>query len=465
MNCWIGHLSMFVLSASIALLPSCTREEPPAQQEAAPQVTNRLALSPEVVNNLGITFDVATRGRLGSWVSVSGQLEVPENRRWTLRAPARSRVLSVVPRWQAVARGAEIATLESPALPGAQRAIELAERTLAQATAETEAARARLFESDTHLREAESFQQACQDRLAELQALDHAGNPLGARELIEARRSVAEAGQARLDAAIARDELAARVARKQLEADQARLEVGERLSALALLVGASVEELSQRTDEGPAWRRLRTLALRAPAAGVVVELFAAQGEILDASAEVAQLFATDELRFRGFLPEGDLGTLAAGDPVRLEFPARTLEPATAALLPPVPVADARTRMIRVEAIVPNGNGALAHGMSVMAHVRVAESRSEEVLLSARCVVFDGLEAIVFKRDPNAPDAVTRTPVELGARSAGMVEVLAGVLDGDAVVADGVHQLKESGLGKASEGGHFHADGTWHRDHK
>jgi RND family efflux transporter MFP subunit len=210
---------------------------------------------------------------------------------------------------------------------------------------------------------------------------------------------------------------------------------------------------------------LRTLAVRAPAAGVVVELLASPGEILAAGAEVAQLFATDELRFRGHLPEGDAGVLAAGAPVRLELPSRRLEPVTASLLPPIPVADARTRMIQVEAIVPNESGALAHGMSAMAHVLVSESRNEEVLILARCVVLDGLEAIVFRRDPNAPDVVVRTPVELGARAAGRVEVLAGLLDGDAVVAHGVHQLKQAGLGQVPQGGHFHADGTWHSDHK
>ena len=61
--------------------------------------------------------------------------------------------------------------------------------------------------------------------------------------------------------------------------------------------------------------------------------------------------------------------------------------------------------------------------------------------------------------------VIRTPVELGARSSGYAEVIAGVLDGDELVADGVHQLKQTGLGKAPEGGHFHADGTWHEDHE
>jgi multidrug efflux pump subunit AcrA (membrane-fusion protein) len=98
-------------------------------------------------------------------------------------------------------------------------------------------------------------------------------------------------------------------------------------------------------------------------------------------------------------------------------------------------------------------------------VLLRESQHEEVIVPVRCVVFDGLEAIVFKRDPKTPNVVIRTPVELGARAAGQVEVLAGVMAGDALVADGIQQLKLTGLGKAPVGGHFHADGTWHEDHK
>ena len=72
-------------------LASCVPDAPVASQQGeAPAVTNRLDVPPEVVNNLGITFETATRGRLGVWRMVPGQLEVPENRRWMLRAPAKA---------------------------------------------------------------------------------------------------------------------------------------------------------------------------------------------------------------------------------------------------------------------------------------------------------------------------------------------------------------------------------------
>lgn len=450
----------------VFLWSACSPKQPSATADGQPaKTTNRLPVPPAVVNNLGITFEVATRGRLGAWHEVPGQLEVPESQRWILRAPARARVTRVVARWQRVQRGDEVATLESPEVLEAHRAIEFAERTLDRATVEMAAARDRLAESEAQLREAGSYEEASRQRLQELVALGEQGNAFTAREVIEARREVTDAGKARLDAAIARDELTSRVADKQLQADQARQSVAERLSALSVLTGSSVEELSARSDQGPAWRQVRTLGVRAAADGVVVELLTAPGEIVEAGAAILHVFDTRELRFRGRVPEGDLGTLMPGDRVRLEFAARSLPVVVTRLEPPLPIADARTRMVLVEAVVANQDGALAHGMSALARVLVEESENEEVLLPRRCVVFDGLEAIVFKRDPDDQSVVIRTPVELGARAGGHVEVFSGVLDGDVVVADGVHQLKQAGLGKAPEGGHFHADGTWHEDHK
>ncbi len=461
----LSAVASVLLGAAIVLVPSCSPVEKPLSQGAASPVTNRLDVPPEVVNNLGITWEKATRGRLGVWREVPGQLEVPESRRWTLRSPARARLVSVVPRWRAVEKGSEIAVLTSPELREAQRTIEFAQRTLDRARKEVVAARARLGDSKAHLADAKSFEAASRSRLVELEALHERGNALTIHEFIEARRTVTDAGKASLDAAITRDQLVSMVATKQLEADQALLSVDERLNGLAVLTGLSVQELTETIGKEPTWRTIDSLTVRAPAPGVVVELLAAHGETLETGAPIVRVFDTSELRFRGHLPEGDLGTLSAGNPVRLEFPSRQLRPIETVLNAPLPVADIETRMIHVEAVVANDSGILAHGISVMAHVLEMESAHEEVLIPSRCVVFDGLEAIVFRRDPDDPNVVIRTPVELGSRAAGQVEVFAGVLDGDAVVADGIHQLKRTGLGKPPLGVHVHADGTWHADHK
>jgi RND family efflux transporter MFP subunit len=453
------------LLMSVLSFWACDRtvdDQPPAK---APEITNRIELSSEVINNLGITFVQATRGKLGKWKQVPGELEVPESSRWTIRTPARARLLSVVPRWRVLVKGAEIARLTSADLQEDQRALELAQMSLVQLTEEIAAHRKRLAESEIYVREARAFEQASRSRLSALLTIKEEGNALTSREVIEARRTVTDASKASLDAAIVRDQLVAQVSTKQIHAEQARLSAIHRLRALAVLTGLTEAELLRVENEQPVWQSIHSLIVRAPASGVVVDLFASQGEALEQGSPIMQVFDTSELRFRGHLPEGDLGELSAGAAVRLEFPSRRMAQIQTTLDAPLPVADAETRMIHIEAAVTNERGILAHGISVMAHIRVSEGKQEEVLIPRRCVVFDGLEAIVFRRDPNESKAVVRTPVELGGTGANLVEVMAGILDGDEVVDAGIHQLKQTGLGKPPLGGHFHVDGTWHTKHK
>ena len=84
-----------------------------------------------------------------------------------------------------------------------------------------------------------------------------------------------------------------------------------------------------------------------------------------------------------------------------------------------------------------------------------------MFLPTACVLQDELETIVFRRAPAQPDQVIRTPVSIGRRAEGLVEILSEVGVGDEVVRDGAHQLRLTGTGKAPANGHFHADGTFH----
>lgn len=178
---------------------------------------------------------------------------------------------------------------------------------------------------------------------------------------------------------------------------------------------------------------------------------------------LASVVDPSTLVFRGYLPESDLTRLTLGAPIRIDA-AGTVTPVETTLWESPPAFDRDTRSILVSAWVPNPSLKIPQGISATAHIRLSEGKNEEVLIRDDCVIFDGLEAIVFRRDPSDPDSVTRTPVELGNRSGGTYEILAGVLDGDEVVLHGAHQLKQTGMGKAPEGGHFHADGTYHEGH-
>ncbi len=456
--------SVLALTA-LSMLASCSRDDPSeAPNKADTSITNRIAVPSEVVANLGITFAQATRGKVGSWIPVPGELYVPGSHRWNLRAPAQGRLTAVAPRWKEVEAGDVVAELTTPKLREAQQDLIAVYSRRANAKEESEAAHARLAEGEAQLRTAKELESASLERREHLRKLNKGANAFATKELLDSQRAHAEAGRAALEAAVRRDELRIAARRKELLRAGAQLRVDQSLSTFSLLTGRTLEELLDSREGAEDWTTLESIAVRAPASGTVVDVPVSRGETVDEGDPLVLVLDSSELRFRGWLPEGDIRSLRHGAPVRIELPGG-IAPVTTKLLGPMPVADRATRRVQVEALVANPDKTLPQGLSATAHVRVEESASEEVLLPEDCVVTDGLEMIVFRRDPKDAGFVIRTPVELGLRGAGNVEVLSGVLAGDYVVQKGIYQLKQTGLGKAPQGGHFHADGTWHAEHE
>ena len=491
----------------LLLVPAgCDSETPQEPGVEPPKTTNRIALSPEIIGNLGITFAEVTRGRLEHTLDVPGRLIVPDDRHWMVRTPSAGRIALRVERWATVERGDVVAELSTPALLELQRALfaALSEGEEAQAqlqamraeepalraqagtlVAAVAAARRRTAESEHMAASALEVAEAAAARIEELERIDDV-DALSRRELLEARRIHAEEREDALAAAIQRDDLAVRLAdlelrsaraRAHLEthaaeitvlerrAQSARLAFARQLHELAALTAYREDELTGPAGEGPLWQQLESVEMRAPGNGSVVDLLAAGGEWLENGQSVLEIVDASELLFRGQLPESDLGRIPADAPTVVVPSAEGWPPIESRLRGPLPVADEVARTIRILAPVPNVDGRLPAGLSAVARVLLRTSQHDEVLAPSDGVVRDGLEWVAFRRDPEEPSTVTRIPVELGERAGDRVEVLSGLLAGDEIVRNGIHQLVHSGLGRAPPGGHFHADGSWHEDHK
>jgi RND family efflux transporter MFP subunit len=468
----MSHLICTRTAAILALLAialgSCRGEPAMPHDHAAPAaqgVTNRIPLQTAQVADLGIVFATAERGRLTEWLRVPGQLEARSDRRWHLNAPAEGRVIAVGTRWQRVAAGDVIAELESPQLREAQESLLVATAALERSASVATRSRERLAEGERQWIAAKTLEAACRRREAELLALVGEGRSLGQKELLESQRASVDAARAALDAAVLRDDLERRAADAELELGRAALERDRRREELAALSGRNLLELGDASDATAAWRSLDTITVRAPATGVIVASTAAPGAWVERGAALAELVDLSQLRFVGILPESDLARLPADAAVEIALATAPGEVVTARLLGPAPAVDPTTRTICVEAELENPAMRWLDGGAATAQILLGTSQSEEVLVPASCVVEDGAERIVFVRDPANAAQVIRTPVELGRRSRDRVEILAGVLAGDVLVARGARPLAQSGKGKAPEGGHFHADGTWHAGDK
>ncbi|MEZ6197135.1 MAG: efflux RND transporter periplasmic adaptor subunit [Planctomycetota bacterium] len=463
--------------------------------------TNRIDLGAQTERNLGITWAEARSGRLEVVLSVPGEITPRPGHEWTIAAPLGGIVTEIAELWSEVERGQFVATLAGPDLAQAQEDLDAARgradaarlelarvragveplRDLATALAEalraTEAARPAL---ETAVGAAEALARASRSRLEDVTRL-RATDAVSEATLLAARREALEADEAALHAANALRDVRVEIARKGHELSEARIDIDERegrlaalearlaaaesafatrLGALAAASGTTAEELGALVDGRPLWSRMRELPLRAPAGGVVAERRISRGSHCDRDEVLLVILDPETLGFRALLPEADAARLPTDLALRVAVPG-VAEPVDAEDVRVRPVADSRSRSLVLEARLPNPDHRLRPGLSARGLVRLDRSETEEILVPAACVVRDGLEFLVFRRDPADADRVIRTPVTMGRRSGDLVEIIAGVGEGDELVENGVNQLRDTGLGKASVAGHFHADGTFH----
>lgn len=231
----------------------------------------------------------------------------------------------------------------------------------------------------------------------------------------------------------------------------------ENLSKLALLTGYSSSELEQEKEGKPLWSFLKRLEIRAPGNGYLFDLAVANGEIVEEGKVLGAILDVTKLVFRGLIPpqthvpEHAVLRIVINDHQTIE----TTIPSTAS------IGDKETAKRWIEAPISNEKKDLVDEAFVVAHIEIAKSVFEEAIVPEACVVSDQLQTFVFRRDPNDPQVVIRTPVVMGKHSGQKVELLSGVLEGDEIVCQGIHQLKLMGSSTPSIKGHFHADGTWH----
>ena len=487
----------------VAVCASCggAKDDPTPSVKSSEQPTNRIELPASVRQNLGITWSVAKRERMEKVYSVPGEIIAVPELNWDFHAPVSGTVLKVVDLWQPVSAGDVLIEIVSPRLAETQQALfgELAQveeakleeqklrteaepiRRMASTLRESAAsAKAAVESAGRALVSARELAKAAEARLAEVIRLRET-EAVSATALIEAQTAAAtalraatetdralheteiEAAKHALDSATAHakaEGLDRRLAIVAMKLATAEAAFAQRLSALAALCGVAPETLAQKTDGTPQWARMRSLSLRAPSAGVVTRVATRVGTWVERDERLIDVLDSTRVRFRARLPEGDVARLPEDLVVRVESPA-TQEARGAESAALRPLADARARAVMLEATLQNADGKLRVGTSATAHVVIHRSKHREVLVPAECVVRDGLESVVFRRDAANPDQVIRTSVTVGQKAMGWVEIVAGVGEGEELVRDGVHQLVRTGTGKSSGGGHFHADGTYH----
>jgi RND family efflux transporter MFP subunit len=130
------------------------------------------------------------------------------------------------------------------------------------------------------------------------------------------------------------------------------------------------------------------------------------------------------------VPERDAASLAPRQRVRLREEG-TGTPAEGTIVRLSPAVDESTRTLMVEAEIPNQDGALRPGAFATADIVVDPQQTVVLLPASAVVTFAGVTKVVGVADGRAVEK----RVQVGRRAGERVEVIAGLVAGEAVVAE------------------------------
>jgi len=178
--------------------------------------------------------------------------------------------------------------------------------------------------------------------------------------------------------------------------------------------------------------------VRAPFAGLVVERKVSVGDFVARGTKVVTVVKMNPLRVELTVPEQMLSAIKAGQPLTLVVDAYPGREFTGHVRFVSPAVRADQRALTVEAVLQNPDGLLRPGLFASALVESAV-RETARFVPAAAVRTDGSVSRLFVV---RGDRVEERVVRLGQSNGGLIEIAAGVNDGEQVAASNVEQLTD-----------------------
>lgn len=172
------------------------------------------------------------------------------------------------------------------------------------------------------------------------------------------------------------------------------------------------------------------ITFRSPVSGVVLQKSVVEGQYVMEGTEMYLLADLSRVWLVAAVYELDIGKVRTGQPVTATvsaYPGREFEGKVTFI---EPVLDPETRTVRVRAVIPNPRAELKPGMFADARLTVALGDGLSIPKSA--AIDTGTRQVVYVE--TSPGSFTARQVKLGATAGERREVLAGLREGEKVVA-------------------------------
>jgi Cu(I)/Ag(I) efflux system membrane fusion protein len=193
----------------------------------------------------------------------------------------------------------------------------------------------------------------------------------------------------------------------------------------------------------------RTLTLRAPVDGAVLQKNVIQGQSVMAGVALFQIADLATVWLEADVFENDIGLMRVGQHAEVSFDAYPGQPLFGAITYVYPTVDPASRTGRVRIELPNSSGRIQPGLFGTARFRVPLG-GRGVVVPRQAALVTGDRQLVFVEDSLGRFAPRR--VTLGAETDSLVQVLSGLRAGERVVATAAFLLDaEANLGAAMAG--------------
>ena len=196
------------------------------------------------------------------------------------------------------------------------------------------------------------------------------------------------------------------------------------------------------------------LEITSPSHGIVLAQYAKEGDAVDNITSMMTIANPDLLRASFNVYEKDLAGIQVGQKVLVKsiaYPDKEFEGEVVFISPSV---DEKTRAVKIRVNVKNEEHLLKFGMFVTGEILVPISGEVLTLPHSTIQTVEG-KSVVFVPKKDEPNEFVMKEVQLGRRTAGQIEILSGLAEGEEVVGKGSFYLKSELLKGELEEGHAH----------
>lgn len=274
------------------------------------------------------------------------------------------------------------------------------------------------------------------------------GDPVGAGEtiaLLESREAAAFVAER--NAAAARAQLARAAAAREQRLFNAKVTARQDLEATVAARQTAEAEL-QRAEAAVRTAGVtgngRFVAVRTPISGRITEVDTQLGAYVAAGAELFNVADPNRIQIQAAVSAADAQRLQPGDAAAVELPSGGIVEARVRSI--TPSVDPQTRTAAVVLQMSGAPGGLRQGQGLRVRMTPRSSAASGLILPEVAIQQVEGKDVVFVR---VKEGFQATPVSLGQRSGGRVEVLDGLSAGQEVVTRGAFALK-SQLGASEE---------------